>query len=66
MRSVRLRHVQASLLGIGALALAVSAASAAPLVKECSKNGKFIIGFSQASSNAAHRNTMTSRNGTRD
>src|ERR1700733_7268850 len=38
----------ALMLGAGALALAVGAASAAPLVKECGKNGNFVIGFCQA------------------
>ena len=38
-----------------ALALAVGAASAAPLVKECDKNGNFVIGFSQANNAEPYR-----------
>src|SRR5215467_4680606 len=40
---------------ITALALASGAANAAPLVKECSKNGQFVIGFSQANNAEPYR-----------
>ena len=43
------------MLGAGALALAVGAANAAPLVKECGKNGNFVIGFSQANNAEPYR-----------
>jgi ribose transport system substrate-binding protein len=42
-------------LGVGALALAAGAANAAPLVKECSKTGQFVIGFSQANNAEPYR-----------
>jgi ribose transport system substrate-binding protein len=45
----------ALMLGAGALALAAGAASAAPLVKECGKDGKFVIGFSQANNAEPYR-----------
>ena len=45
----------ALMLGAGALALAVGAANAAPLVKECGKNGNFVIGFSQANNAEPYR-----------
>ena len=45
----------ALMLGAGALALAVGTASAAPLVKECGKNGSFVIGFSQANNAEPYR-----------
>jgi len=49
-------HVaQALLLGVAALALTAGRANAAPLVKECSKNGQFIIGFSQANNAEPYR-----------
>ena len=38
-----------------ALALASGAANAAPLVKECSKNGQFVVGFSQANNAEPYR-----------
>lgn len=40
---------------ITALALAGGAASAAPLVKECAKDGQFVIGFSQANNAEPYR-----------
>ena len=46
---------QALLMGVAALALSAGCASAAPLVKECSKNGQFIIGFSQANNAEPYR-----------
>ena len=45
----------ALMLGVGALALAVGTASAAPLVKECGKTGSFVIGFSQANNAEPYR-----------
>src|SRR5947209_18571130 len=42
-------------LGAGAAALIAGAASAAPLVKECAKDGKFVIGFSQANNAEPYR-----------
>jgi len=42
-------------LSVGALALAAGAASAAPLVKECGKNGQYVIGFSQANNAEPYR-----------
>jgi len=45
----------ALMLGAGALALAVGAANAAPLVKDCGKNGNYVIGFSQANNAEPYR-----------
>ena len=45
----------ALMLGAGALALAVGAANAAPLVKDCGKDGKYVIGFSQANNAEPYR-----------
>ena len=42
-------------LGVGIMALVVGAANSAPIVKECSKDGKFIIGFSQANNAEPYR-----------
>ena len=42
-------------LSVGVLALMAGAASAAPLVKECGKDGKFVIGFSQANNAEPYR-----------
>jgi ribose transport system substrate-binding protein len=42
------RVLQATALAGGAFALLASSAIAAPLVKDCAKDGKFIIGFAQA------------------
>jgi len=42
-------------LGAGAATLVTGAAQAAPLVKECSKNGEFVIGFSQANNAEPYR-----------
>ena len=42
------RDRSALALGAGAFALLAGAANAAPLVKDCGKDGKFVIGFSQA------------------
>ncbi|HLY00685.1 MAG TPA: substrate-binding domain-containing protein [Roseiarcus sp.] len=49
--------MQRYLLGGAALAvaLAATAAAAAPLVKECGKDGKFVIGFSQANNAEPYR-----------
>ena len=41
--------------GAGAFALLAGAANAAPLVKECGKDGKFVIGFSQANNAEPYR-----------
>jgi ribose transport system substrate-binding protein len=43
------------LLSAGAATLVVSGAQAAPLVKECGKNGQFVIGFSQANNAEPYR-----------
>jgi ribose transport system substrate-binding protein len=45
----------ALMIGVGALALAVGAANAAPLVKDCGKNGSYVIGFSQATNAEPYR-----------
>jgi ribose transport system substrate-binding protein len=42
-------------LSVAALALAAGAANAAPMVKECGKNGQFVIGFSQANNAEPYR-----------
>src|ERR1700733_5011307 len=42
-------------LSVGALALAAGAANAAPLVKDCGKNGQYVIGFSQANNAEPYR-----------
>ena len=42
-------------LGVSALVLAVATANAAPLVKECSKSGQFVIGFSKANNAEPYR-----------
>ena len=55
MVSAILRKYPALALGAGALALAVGAANAAPLVNECGKDGKFVIGFSQANNAEPYR-----------
>ena len=51
----RRRALQASALAGGAFALLASSAIAAPLVKECGKDGKFVIGFSQANNAEPYR-----------
>jgi ribose transport system substrate-binding protein len=43
------------LLSAGTATLFASAAQAAPLVKECGKNGQFVIGFSQANNAEPYR-----------
>jgi len=43
------------LLSAGVVALGCAAAQAAPLVKECAKDGKFVIGFSQANNAEPYR-----------
>jgi ribose transport system substrate-binding protein len=43
------------MLGAGTAALVAGAAQAAPLVKECGKNGEFVIGFSQANNAEPYR-----------
>ncbi|MDR3372451.1 MAG: substrate-binding domain-containing protein [Ancalomicrobiaceae bacterium] len=47
--------MQVSALAAGALALLAGSAIAAPLVKECAKDGKFIIGFAQANNAEPYR-----------
>ena len=42
-------------LSAGAATFVASAAQAAPLVKECGKNGQFVIGFSQANDAEPYR-----------
>jgi ribose transport system substrate-binding protein len=51
----RRRALQASALAGAALALLAGSASAAPLVKECAKDGKFVIGFAQANNAEPYR-----------
>ena len=55
MAFVFAKSTAALMLGAGALALTIGAASAAPLVKECGKNGNFVIGFSQANNAEPYR-----------
>lgn len=43
------------MLGVGAAALAIGTATAAPIVKECSTTGQFVIGFSQANNAEPYR-----------
>jgi ribose transport system substrate-binding protein len=47
--------LQASALAGGALALLASSAMGAPLVKDCGKDGKYVIGFSQANNAEPYR-----------
>jgi ribose transport system substrate-binding protein len=49
------KRAAAFALGVGTAALLAGAASAAPLVKECGKDGKFVIGFSQANNAEPYR-----------
>ena len=51
----RRRAMQASVLAAGMLAFMTGSALAAPLVKECAKDGKFIIGFAQANNAEPYR-----------
>ena len=53
--STKARFWSNLLLGAGTATLVVGAAQAAPLVKECSKNGEFVIGFSQANNAEPYR-----------
>src|SRR3984885_7290678 len=55
MSFVFVKHSASLMLSVGALALAAGAASAAPLVKDCDKNGNFVIGFSQANNAEPYR-----------
>jgi ribose transport system substrate-binding protein len=55
MRRVSTRFWSNLVLGAGTATLVVGAAQAAPLVKECSKNGEFVIGFSQANNAEPYR-----------
>ena len=43
------------LLSAGTATVVASAAQAAPLVKECGKNGQYVIGFSQANNAEPYR-----------
>ena len=52
---ITVRRHSALALGVGAFGLLAGAANAAPLVKECSKDGKFVIGFSQANNAEPYR-----------
>jgi ABC-type sugar transport system substrate-binding protein len=52
--SIARRH-RALWLSAGVVALGCVAAQAAPLVKECAKDGKFVIGFSQANNAEPYR-----------
>ena len=49
------RRRRALWLSAGVVALGCAAAQAAPLVKECGKDGKFVIGFSQANNAEPYR-----------
>jgi ribose transport system substrate-binding protein len=51
----RRRLLQASALAGASLALLAGSAGAAPLVKECAKDGKFVIGFAQANNAEPYR-----------
>ena len=51
----RARSLSTLALGVGGLALAVGVANAAPLVKDCGKDGKYVIGFSQANNAEPYR-----------
>jgi ribose transport system substrate-binding protein len=51
----RSRHWSNLVLSAGTATLVASAAQAAPLVKECGKNGQFVIGFSQANNAEPYR-----------
>jgi ribose transport system substrate-binding protein len=42
-------------LSVGAMALTAEAVAAAPIVKECGKNGQYVIGFSQANNAEPYR-----------
>jgi ribose transport system substrate-binding protein len=55
MAIISMKTPTALMLGAGALALAVGAANAAPLVKDCGKNGSYVIGFSQANNAEPYR-----------
>jgi ribose transport system substrate-binding protein len=55
MTSKATKRSTALMLGAGALALAVGVANAAPLVKDCGKDGKYVIGFSQATNAEPYR-----------
>jgi len=55
MPLLRSKYGAALVLGASALALSIGAASGAPLVKECSKDGNFVIGFSQANNAEPYR-----------
>ncbi|WP_158817958.1 substrate-binding domain-containing protein [Methylocapsa sp. S129] len=49
------RALQASALAGAAFALMATSAAGAPLVKECAKDGKFVIGFAQANNAEPYR-----------
>ena len=51
----RRRALQASALAGAAFALLTSSAFAASLVKDCGKDGKYVIGFSQANNAEPYR-----------
>jgi ribose transport system substrate-binding protein len=55
MRRLSARLWSNLMLGAGTAALVVGAAQAAPLIKECGKNGEFVIGFSQANNAEPYR-----------
>jgi ribose transport system substrate-binding protein len=55
MRRLSARLWSNLMLGAGTAALVAGAAQAAPLVKECGKNGEFVIGFSQANNAEPYR-----------
>jgi ribose transport system substrate-binding protein len=56
MRRLSTRRLWSNLvLSAGTATLVASAAQAAPLVKECGKNGEFVIGFSQANNAEPYR-----------
>jgi ribose transport system substrate-binding protein len=55
MRRLSARLWSNLMLGAGTAALVAGAAQAAPLIKECGKNGEFVIGFSQANNAEPYR-----------
>src|SRR5271165_3474915 len=55
MDSVSIKRSARLLVGAGALALIAGAAYAGPLVKDCGKDGKYVIGFSQANNAEPYR-----------
>ena len=55
MTSIWSRRCASLLVGVGALAFTTGLAGAASLVKDCGKDGKYVIGFSQANNAEPYR-----------